>query len=114
MPYSHGVETPLRQGVFPTLLVLAVAEVVNLAAGVHYVRADGGYPARTNGNHLGGWIYLATAAVILVAIVVIVRLSRTTRTVLVVGLLTVAVSIGGFVAGQAAIRNGASCACEGG
>src|SRR5438552_2763911 len=65
--YGHGVEVLFRPAVVLAVFVLAMAEVVNLAAGMRYVRAVGGYPGRTNGDHLGGWIYLATAVVIVVA-----------------------------------------------
>jgi hypothetical protein len=95
------------------LFVLALGELLNLVAGVHYAPADGGFPVESKANHLGGWIHLATAACVLFGIAGVVRSSRHTRRILVAGLLAVVVAIGGLVAGQTTIRDGGSCACEG-
>lgn len=108
------MDNPARSPVLPALLVLAIAALVNLVAGIHYALADGGYPARTRGNHLGGWIHLVTAGCVLVGIVMVLRGSQNTRKVLVVALLTLVVAVSGSVAGHATVRNGSNCACEGG
>jgi hypothetical protein len=107
------METRVRPVVVPVLLVLALGELLNLVAGVHYVSAAGGFPVETKANHLGGWIHLAAAACVLVGIVLVVRSPRHTWRILVAGLLAVVLAIGGLVAGQTTIRDGGRCACEG-
>ena len=37
------MDTPARPAMLPALLVLAMAALVNLVAGIHYALADGGY-----------------------------------------------------------------------
>jgi hypothetical protein len=95
-------------------VLLAGVGLVNLVAGLNYAFADGGDPVRTSANHRGGWIHLATAALVPVVIVLLLRSRRPTRTVVVAAALALSLAVGGFVAGETVVRDGSSCACEGG